>query len=183
MGNRLRIFSIQIELRPVILSLVSVLFLSFYSAVAFSAENPPPPPAPVANDVAVPTQTDAVKTMRKDGEHPVWDATHKIGTITILNRNVFDLTNPSENGWIGKLGDKIHIITRERTIRNELLFKEGEPYNARLIDETARNLRAKSYLTEVEITSFKGKAENTVDVVVTSRDQWTLLVGTTFGGT
>lgn len=111
------------------------------------------------------------------------DPTYRIGTITIITGEVFDLSNPEENGLVGVVADKIHINTREGTIRNDLLFKEGDFYDKELMDETERNLRQRPFLTGVEITTKANKEIKTVDVTVRSRDQWTLLIGSAVGGT
>jgi len=111
------------------------------------------------------------------------DHSYKIGTITIIPGNVFDLSNPTENGFIGRIGDKLHIVTRESTIRNELLFQEGDPYDKDIVEETERNLRLRQFLTDVELIIKPVKETKTVDITVKTRDQWTLLFGSAVGGT
>jgi len=108
---------------------------------------------------------------------------YTIGKITIRRNNVFDQNNPDESGVIGRGGNRIHTVTRESVIRNELLFKEGDPYDQRLIEETTRNLRHRSFLTDVQIDSVPNHETKAVDIVVNTRDQWSLILGGTFGGT
>lgn len=110
-------------------------------------------------------------------------AGYTIGKITIIRDNVFDEKNPKESGIIGTSGNKIHTVTQESVIRNELLFKEGDPYDKRIIEETTRILRKRSILTDVYIKADPVPLNKTVDVTVHTRDQWSLIIGGTFGGT
>ncbi|MBI5638366.1 MAG: BamA/TamA family outer membrane protein [Nitrospinae bacterium] len=106
-----------------------------------------------------------------------------IRSITIDAQNVFNPENPEESGVIGTWGNNIHVVTREQILRRELLFKEGDPYDRGVIEESERNLRKRSYLSEVLIESHFNDADDGVDVVVHTRDQWSMIVGLTFGGT
>lgn len=108
---------------------------------------------------------------------------YTIRNITIDAQNVFDPNNPEESGAVGTVGNRIHITTREQVVRWELLFKEGDPYDRNVIEESERNLRKRSYLTEVLIESYFNDEDKTVDVIVHTRDQWSMIVGFTFGGT
>ncbi len=53
-----------------------------------------------------------------------------LGKITIVNHDVFDLDNPLENKWLYRLANKLHIVTKPKTVNTQLLFAEGEPYSA-----------------------------------------------------
>jgi len=61
----------------------------------------------------------------------------------------------------------------------QLLFKTGDPYRRRLVEETERILRSKNYLYEASIVpvAFDGR---TVDLEVRTRDVWTLNPGLNF---
>jgi len=96
-----------------------------------------------------------------------------IGNITIVNRNIFDLSNPLEDKWLYRWGNRLHIVTEPRVIESQLLFKEGEPYSVRLSDESERILRQNAYLSEATIKPVH--VENgVVDVEVETIDVWTL---------
>lgn len=97
----------------------------------------------------------------------------RIGRITIDNRDIFDTTNPSESKWIYRAANVLHIQTNDSVIRLELLFKEGDPYDPDLIQETERNLRRFKFLRRVRITTEE-QADGTVDVAVHTKDTWTL---------
>jgi hypothetical protein len=99
-----------------------------------------------------------------------------IGEIRIAIGDIFDTHIPGERAWLYRTANKLHIQTREQTIREQLLFKAGEPYRARVIDETERLLRANGYLysAEIEPVSYHN---GVVDLVVRTRDVWTLNPG------
>ena len=65
-------------------------------------------------------------------------------------------------------------------MRAQLLFKSGERYSRRLLEESERMLRADSYFYDAwirPVTYHDGK----VDVKVTTRDVWTLNPGFNYG--
>ena len=108
---------------------------------------------------------------------------YTIRRISIIRNNIFDLSKPEESGAIGRWGNRLHIVTREKVIRLELLFKEGDIFSAQLIEESERNLRKFSFLTKVKITPVPDHAARMVDLLVSTHDQWSLIIGGTFGGT
>ncbi|MES1195663.1 MAG: hypothetical protein ABUL58_01810, partial [Steroidobacter sp.] len=71
---------------------------------------------------------------------------------------------------------------RNTTILAELLFKRGDAYNRHALDESARNLRAHSYVNEADIKPVQYHADdNTVDVLVRVHDVWTFNPGISYG--
>lgn len=110
-------------------------------------------------------------TASNTGAQPIAGKT--IGKITIDARDIFDTTQPSESGWIYRTANILHIQTNDGVIRRELLFKEGDPYNPDLIEETERNLRRFSFLRRARI-STEETTDGKVNVVVHSKDTWTL---------
>jgi surface antigen-like variable number repeat protein len=96
-----------------------------------------------------------------------------IGEVRVVTRNIFDLERPGENKALFRLADRLHRTTRPEVVERQLLFKSGDPYSPAALAESARLLRANRYLYEVEIRPFPA-AGNKVDVVVSTRDVWTL---------
>jgi len=47
--------------------------------------------------------------------------------VELDRRDIFD---PEERGWVARLGNALHIQTRAATIRRELLFRPGEPFDS-----------------------------------------------------
>ena len=99
-----------------------------------------------------------------------------IGRITVLPGNVFDPRIRGENTWLYTTADKLHVVTGVSVIRNQLLFKTGEPYVDRLLRETERILRSNNYLYEATVVPVAWDG-HTVDLEVRTRDNWTLNPG------
>ena len=68
-----------------------------------------------------------------------------IGKIILKKSDVFDLSNPKENNWLYRAANRLHIDTRDQVILDQLLFKPGEPFEARLLEESERILRQNKY--------------------------------------
>lgn len=103
-----------------------------------------------------------------------------IGEIDIVNQNVFDLEDPEENRALYRLANTLHIRTRPDVIESQLLFKSGDEYSQRLLDESERILRDNRYLRDAEISLQPGR-QDAVDVVVCTTDVWTLNPSVSFG--
>jgi len=96
-----------------------------------------------------------------------------ISSITIESHNVFETELPAENKYLYRTADRIHYTTRDPVIRRELLFEVGDRYNAALVAETERNLRALPFIRRAEIEAIAGKG-GTVEVIVRTYDSWSL---------
>ena len=108
-----------------------------------------------------------------------------VGQVFVDNQNIFNLDNPKDNNWLFRAADDLHIKTKADVVRKQLLFKPGDRYNRRLIDESERILRADGYFYDAWIREVR-YADNKVDLRVTTRDVWTLNPGFNFsrsGGT
>src|ERR1700739_720373 len=108
-----------------------------------------------------------------------------VGEILIDNQNIFNLEDPKDNYGLFRLANRLHPKTRARVIRDQLLFKTGDRYSRRLIDETERILRANNYFYDAWIRPVKYH-DGKVDLRVTTRDVWTLNPGFNYsrsGGT
>ena len=96
-----------------------------------------------------------------------------IGEVRLNRENVFDLSDPEENNWAYRLANRLHIITREDTIRKQLLIEQGEPLSKQRAEESERILRRNKYLHDADIRPTR--VENgVVDLEVTTRDVWSL---------
>ena len=66
-------------------------------------------------------------------------------------------------------------MTRPKVIEDMLLFAQGDTFDARLIDESARALRAGGFIADAVIEPVNyDPATNSVDVNVKLRDSWSL---------
>jgi outer membrane protein assembly factor BamA len=74
--------------------------------------------------------------------------------------------------FIFEIANFLHIDTKPQVIRRELLLKEGDFADPRLIEESERNLRALPFIRQVRILATTvGKDE--VDLTVLAQDTWT----------
>ena len=108
-----------------------------------------------------------------------------VGKVLIDNQNIFNLEDPKDNKSLFRLANRLHHKTRPGVIRKVLLFKSGDRYQRRLLDESERILRAQSYFYDAWIRPVSYH-DGRVDVRVTTRDVWTLNPGFNYsrsGGT
>ncbi len=104
----------------------------------------------------------------------------RIRHIIFAPSNIFDETKPGERTRLFKLANRLHVKTQASTLRAQLLFAEGDLYSERVLQETARNLRTLRYLREPVLTPVC-YTPGLVDVLVQTRDVWTLSPTVSFG--
>jgi len=91
--------------------------------------------------------------------------------------------NKEKSKWYDWLADHLHPTTRNSTVDNYLLFKEGEEYNAQKLYESERLLRRMPFINRVNISvsdSYSGK--DSIDVVVKVLDSWSLKPRISYSG-
>jgi outer membrane protein assembly factor BamA len=103
-----------------------------------------------------------------------------VGEIIIDNQNIFDLRDPRDDTKLFRLANRLHPRTRAYIVRRQLLFRSGDRYSRRLLDETERLLRADRYFYDAWIRPTRYH-DGKVDLRVTTRDVWTLNPGFNFG--
>lgn len=125
-------------------------------------------PGRIANDLSrVPTDTE----LEQRGAH--------IGHIDIQVDDVFEHTISLSAPY--RVANGLHIDTHAETVRQQLLFRSGEPFHRRVLDETERLLRGQRYLNDASVTAVRYNEDNSVDVLVRVHDVWTLSPGFSFG--
>ena len=92
--------------------------------------------------------------------------------IYVDNQNIFNPTRPKESGFIFRLANALHIKTKVHIIEKYLLFKRGDIFSERLLDESERLLRKTRNLQDALI-SYKVDGQ-LVDVYVATQDTWSL---------
>jgi len=95
-----------------------------------------------------------------------------VKSITIVRKDVFENRSGSKLPFYYRWGNKIHIRTRKSVIEGELLFKVGDRLDIEEAIESARNIRLRKFIGEVEI-SGKPNGDDGVDIIVTTSDNWT----------
>lgn len=103
-----------------------------------------------------------------------------IGTININTFDIFDLNNPKESRKIHRISNKIHKKTLPSTIRNQLLMKEGDPFQFRQLKEMQRLLKANNYVKDASVVPLE-LCNNRVTIDIKTTDKWTLTPGISFG--
>lgn len=104
----------------------------------------------------------------------------RVGRIDIRSMDIFDISDPDQNHLIYRAANALHIQTKEKFIRRELLFKEGDAFDPEMIDETERNLRRFKFLRRVKIEVSEPQ-DGMVDITVRTQDTWTTEPQADFG--
>jgi hypothetical protein len=99
----------------------------------------------------------------------------RVGTIHVLNHEVFS----PRDGYF-QLLNVFHVTSREHVIRREVLLRPGALYDQALVDETVRNLRDADLTSVVVILPVHSGRPDTVDLLVVTRDVWSLRFNTDF---
>lgn len=98
------------------------------------------------------------------------------GEVIVHAGDIFDPEAPGESNVVFRIANKIHVNTREGTIRHQLPFRPGDRYSRSALEEAGRILRANGYLYDATIRPVRYDGER-VDVEVKTRDVWTLGFG------
>lgn len=102
-----------------------------------------------------------------------------IASIQLTRLPVFDETDPDENNWLYQWGNRIHFLTKEPIISQQLLFEKDEKFEPRLLLETQRLLRAQGYLFDADIRPYRF-CDGKVDIEVITRDSWSFAPSLSF---
>ncbi|HET6284150.1 MAG TPA: hypothetical protein VFH73_24545, partial [Polyangia bacterium] len=71
-----------------------------------------------------------------------------------------------------------HRTTREEMIRREALFRPDQPYDQAVVDETTRYLQSPDLTSTVAILPVRSATPGEVDVLIVTRDVWSLRFNT-----
>lgn len=107
---------------------------------------------------------------------PDLDRELRIGAISTERLQIFDLDDPQEDNWLFRLANRLHILSREQALLEQLQFASGERYDPAALNETERILRDRVWLYDARVVPVQ-RCNDTVDVKVVTRDVWSL-VGT-----
>lgn len=97
----------------------------------------------------------------------------RIRKISFNTLDVFDEENPEENNRLYRFLNTLHINTKPHVIKSQLLFKEGDIADRKVIQETARILRTRNYLTTAFIL-LDAVCGDEIDLLVVTKDSWSL---------
>ena len=99
-----------------------------------------------------------------------------IKSIRIYRDNIF-LGNYTKRDY-RTIANSLHVITKERRIRQNLLFSEGDNLSATVMAQNEQLLRNQDYLSDASIIVFERDEGEGVDIQVITRDSWS--IGLTF---
>ena len=98
----------------------------------------------------------------------------KVTTLDPFSFSVND-TNQVPTKKLAKIGNSLHIKSRNFAIYNILLFKKNKPLDSILVKESERLIRRQRFVRSVAITStLVSKNSDSVDVSIRVLDSWSL---------
>ncbi len=95
----------------------------------------------------------------------------KITVYDPFGYSVHDTTREAINSF-QKLANHYHHTTRQKTIRNNLLYKKNEELNMLKIDESERLLRATGYINDAKTYIENVPGTDSVDINMVVQDRW-----------
>lgn len=96
-----------------------------------------------------------------------------IAGVKYLTLPIFNEQDPDEDHWVYRLANSLHINTRAKTLKKQVVFSEGEALDPQIIRESERILRGNDYLVDAMILPEK-RCGNLVYLLVVARDVWTI---------
>lgn len=100
-----------------------------------------------------------------------------IERIDTVRLEVFEKRDPvPDTLGLRKFANSLHVTTKDFIVRREMLLHEGDRYVQVIVDETARNMRARMpvQISVVLIVPVKGSAPDKVGLLVITKDIWSL---------
>ena len=99
-----------------------------------------------------------------------------------FNQDINDTTHQKRHLAV-RIADALHTKTKEKNIKANLFFNEGDKVFPLLIADNERHLREQVYLQDAKIIMKKTLIKNTVDVYVYVKDIFSIGGGGNFNGT
>ncbi len=106
-----------------------------------------------------------------DGEIDPSPAGKVVEAVDVVTLDVIEPRDPAP-----ALLNWFHATSRPKIIQQDLLLRVGDRYDAVLVEETERNLRALRQLSVVLIVPTRGSAQDRVRLLVITKDVWSLRV-------
>lgn len=92
-----------------------------------------------------------------------------VGRIHVVNLDVFG----QDEGFL-QFFNRFHRTTREEVIEREVLLRPGEVWSDEVVEDSRRRLNDPLYTTLVVIAPVVAEQTGTVDLLVVTRDMWSL---------
>ena len=98
-----------------------------------------------------------------------------VNSLQMRREPVFDTSDPDQDIALYRLANRLHIVTRESTVREQLPFLlEGEDFVPLELIEAERVLRGNDWLYDARVVPIQ-RCGDRVDLMVVTRDVWTIL--------
>jgi len=104
------------------------------------------------------------------------DANPYVRNIDIVRYNVFDEELNQRYGFVFKIANKLHVLTKDKVIRQELLLQPGDTLSQDDLAQSLRNIRALAFIGDAD-AEIVNAAPDSVDLVITTEDLWTTTAG------
>lgn len=102
----------------------------------------------------------------------------KINSIKITNITFggsINDTNKIRKSFFLRVADNLHVVTKERIIRNNLFFKKGDSFSPNLVADNERFLRDQSYIQDARIIVKPTDSDTSaIDVTVVYKDVFSI---------
>ena len=98
-----------------------------------------------------------------------------VGHIHVYNEDVF----AERTRWL-RFFNHFHVTSKESVVRAEVILRPGEIWDEKKIEETARRLRDPLFTSVIAVVPVKSTEPGTVDVLVVTRDIWSLRLNTQY---
>jgi hypothetical protein len=106
-----------------------------------------------------------------------------IETLDPFGYTIADTSTKKQN-FLLKVGNKLHIKTRQVTIRNLLMVRQNQPFDSLLVKESERLVRSQLYIRDVSFyVKTTAKNSDSVDIFIRQLDNWSLLPDGGFSST
>lgn len=100
-----------------------------------------------------------------------------IETLDPFGNSIGDTIGSSLN-FLTRAGNSFHIKTRMNTVRNLLLIRKNQAFDALLATESERLVRSMSYVTDVSFfVEVAPGSPDSVDITIRELDKWSLIPG------
>jgi hypothetical protein len=100
-----------------------------------------------------------------------------IKTLDPFGNSIGDTIASSLN-FITRTGNNFHIKTRTIAIRNLLLIRKNQTFDALLVKESERLVRSMNFITDVQFyVQLTPESSDSVDIFIRELDKWSLLPG------
>ncbi len=98
-----------------------------------------------------------------------------VGSIRVYNEDVF-----AEKTRLLRFFNHFHVTSKESVVSDEVILRPGEIWDQNKIEETARRLRDPIFTSVIAVVPVKSAVPGTVDILVVTRDIWSLRLNTQY---